>query len=150
MPMCSSRVLFGLESSARARSRDRILRADVFELSPVGGCNYERYVRYISIDEQLNRNKSAINSITKMIQLYKSLDEYQYYPSCIYQVNKSPPPLHIESINTKTLNILKNEYICKLNVDIAGHVCVVGIFHHINFERDCVGIGLDLFFRGYY
>ena len=51
MPLCSSRVLFRLESSARALSCDQILRADMFELSPVGGCKYERYVRYISIDE---------------------------------------------------------------------------------------------------
>ena len=52
MPMCSSRVLFGLELSARDRSRDRLSRADMFESSHVGGCKYERYVRYISTDEQ--------------------------------------------------------------------------------------------------
>ena len=51
MPMCSSRVLLGLESSARAQSRDRLLRADVFESSPVGGCEYKSYVRYISTDK---------------------------------------------------------------------------------------------------
>ena len=49
--MCLSRVLFGLESSARARSRNQRSRANVFESSPVGGCKYERYVRYISTDE---------------------------------------------------------------------------------------------------
>ena len=52
MPMCLSRVLFGLESSARARSRDRLSRADVFDSSPVGGCKYKKYVLYISTDEQ--------------------------------------------------------------------------------------------------
>ena len=54
MPMCSIRVLFGLESSARSRSRDRLSGSDVFKLSPVGGCKYERYVLYISTDEQIS------------------------------------------------------------------------------------------------
>ena len=40
--------MLGLESRARAWSRDQISRADVFELIPVRGCKYERYVRYIS------------------------------------------------------------------------------------------------------
>ena len=43
--------MLGLGSSARARSRDRLSRADMFKSSPVGGCNYERYIRYISTDE---------------------------------------------------------------------------------------------------
>ena len=51
MPMCSSRVMLGLESSAHACSRDWLSFADVFESSPVGGCKYKRYVRYISTDE---------------------------------------------------------------------------------------------------
>ena len=54
--MCSSRVLLGLKLSARARSRNRILRADVFNLSPVRGCKYERYVRYISTYEHICLN----------------------------------------------------------------------------------------------
>ena len=82
-----------------------------------------------------------------MIQSYQSLDEYQNVISCIYQINKKSP-LHAEFINNKVLYILKNEYLCKWNVDIAGYVCVVGGFHHINFERECVGIELDLFLRG--
>ena len=45
--------MLGLELIARARLRNRRLRADVFESSPVGGCKYERYVRYISTDGQL-------------------------------------------------------------------------------------------------
>ena len=61
MPTCSSRVLFGLELSARARSRNRILQADVFGSSPVGGCKYESYVRYISTDEQLYVQKFQSN-----------------------------------------------------------------------------------------
>ena len=52
MPMCLSRVLLGLESSAHARSHNHRSRADVFESSPVGGCKYERYVRYVRTDEQ--------------------------------------------------------------------------------------------------
>ena len=44
--------MLGLDSSARDWSRDRLLRADVFESSPVRGCKYERYVRYISTDEK--------------------------------------------------------------------------------------------------
>ena len=64
MMMCSSRVLLILESSARARWRSHRSRADVCDLSPVGGCKYERYVRYVSTDEQYY----FINFIT----LYKS------------------------------------------------------------------------------
>ena len=52
MPMCSSQVLLGLESSAHARSRSHRSRADVCESIPVGGCKYERYVLYVSTDEQ--------------------------------------------------------------------------------------------------
>ena len=52
MPMCSSRVLVGLESSARAWLRNQRSRADVSKLSPIVGCKYKRYVRYISNDEQ--------------------------------------------------------------------------------------------------
>ena len=52
MPMCSSRVLFGLDSSTCAWSRNQCPRADVFESIPDGGCKYEKYVRYISTDEQ--------------------------------------------------------------------------------------------------
>ena len=51
--MCSSRVLLGLESSARARSRNQRSRADMFESSHVGGCKYKMYVRYISTYEQI-------------------------------------------------------------------------------------------------
>ena len=43
--------MLGLESSARAWLRDRLLRADVFESIPVGRCKYERYIRYISTDK---------------------------------------------------------------------------------------------------
>ena len=50
--MCSSRVLLGLESSARAWLRDLLSRADVFESSPIRGCKYESYVHYISTYEQ--------------------------------------------------------------------------------------------------
>ena len=50
--MCLSQVLLGLELSARAWSRSHRLRADVWESSPVGGCKYERYVWYVSTDEQ--------------------------------------------------------------------------------------------------
>ena len=53
MPMCSSRVLLGLESSARTQLRNHRSRADVFESIPVGGCKYERYVQYASTDEHL-------------------------------------------------------------------------------------------------
>ena len=56
MPMCASQFLFGLESSTRAWSRNRLLRADMFKSSPVGGCKYERYVRCISTDEQSQLN----------------------------------------------------------------------------------------------
>ena len=56
MPMCLSRVLLGLESSARAWSRNQRSCADVFKSSPVGGCKYEMYVRYISNDEQFYLN----------------------------------------------------------------------------------------------
>ena len=52
MAMCLSRVLFGLELSAFAQLRDQLSRADVFELSSIGSCNYKRYVRYIITDEQ--------------------------------------------------------------------------------------------------
>ena len=52
MPMCLIQVLLGLELSARARSRNQRLRANVFESIPVGGFKYERYVQYISTDEQ--------------------------------------------------------------------------------------------------
>ena len=51
MPMCSSQVMLGLESSARDRSRNDRSRADVCESSPVGGCKYKSYVRYVSTDE---------------------------------------------------------------------------------------------------
>ena len=51
MPMCLSRVLLGLESSARARSCNHRSRSGVCESSIVGGCKYERYVRYVSTDE---------------------------------------------------------------------------------------------------
>ena len=54
--MCLVRFLLGLESSARARLRNRLLCADVFELSSVRGCKYERYVRYISTYEQIYLN----------------------------------------------------------------------------------------------
>ena len=43
--------MLGLESSAHARPRNHRLRADVCESSPVGGCKYERYIRYVSTDE---------------------------------------------------------------------------------------------------
>ena len=52
MPICLSRVLLVLESSARVWSLSHSSRADVCESSPVGGCKYERYVRYVSTDEQ--------------------------------------------------------------------------------------------------
>ena len=55
VPICSSRVLLGLESSVRDRSRNRLSRADVFESSPVRGCKYERYVQYISTYEQIQQ-----------------------------------------------------------------------------------------------
>ena len=58
MMMCPSQVLLGLESSARARSRNQRLCADVFESSIVGGCKYKRYVRYISTDEQRTPKQS--------------------------------------------------------------------------------------------
>ena len=51
MPMCSSQVLLGLESSVRAWSRNQRSLADVYESSPVGDCKCERYVQYISTDE---------------------------------------------------------------------------------------------------
>ena len=57
MPMCSSQVRLELESIARAQSHNQHSRADVFESSPVGGCKYKRYVRYISTDEQLRLTK---------------------------------------------------------------------------------------------
>ena len=50
MRMCSSRVLLGLESSARTRSHNQHSSADVFDSSPVEGCKYERCLRYISTD----------------------------------------------------------------------------------------------------
>ena len=53
VPMCLSRFLLGLESSARDWSRNQRSRADVFESSHVGGCKYKRYVQYISTNEQL-------------------------------------------------------------------------------------------------
>ena len=64
MPMCSSRVLFGLESSGRALSRNWLSHANVFELSPVGGCKYERYVRCISTNEQRQPAKHHVAKIT--------------------------------------------------------------------------------------
>ena len=54
MPMCSSRLLLVLELSARDRSRSHCLRADVCKSIPVGGCKYERYVRYVSTDEHIS------------------------------------------------------------------------------------------------
>ena len=73
MPMCSSRVLLGLELSARAQSHDQISRADVFESSPVGGCRYKRYVQYISTDEQrclYLRTPPDLFSIIALAQLF--------------------------------------------------------------------------------
>ena len=43
--------MLGLESSARARLRNHRFRSDVCESSPVGGCKYKRYVRYVITDE---------------------------------------------------------------------------------------------------
>ena len=54
MLMCPSQVLLGLELSAHAWSHNQRSCADVFELSPVGGFKYKRYVQYISTDEQLH------------------------------------------------------------------------------------------------
>ena len=48
LPRCVRRVVLGLESSVSARSHDWRLVVNVFELSPIGGCKYERYVRYIN------------------------------------------------------------------------------------------------------
>ena len=53
MPMCLSRVLLGLDLSARARSRSHRSRADVCELNTVGGCKYESYVQYVSTYEKI-------------------------------------------------------------------------------------------------
>ena len=50
----------GLELSAHARLRNQRSCVDVFESSPVGGCKYERYIRYISTDEQ----KLPINKVS--------------------------------------------------------------------------------------
>ena len=41
----------GLELSARDWLRSHHSCADVCESSPVGGCKYKRYVRYVSTDE---------------------------------------------------------------------------------------------------
>ena len=72
MPMCSSRVLFGLELIARAWSRDRLSRADVFDSSPVGGFKYERCVRYISTDEQ-NHSGSIVSPFILILMEIKFL-----------------------------------------------------------------------------
>ena len=42
----------GLESSARDWSRSHCSRSDVIKSSPVGGCEYKMYVRYVSTNEQ--------------------------------------------------------------------------------------------------
>ena len=89
MPMCSSRVLFGLESIARAGSRDWNSRADVFESSPVGGCNYKRYIRYISTDEQ----KLPINKVSYAAE--KNL--------LINGICNGPRRYHIEIFYNKTI-----------------------------------------------
>ena len=57
--MCSSQVLLGLELSACDWLRSHCSLDDVCGLSPVGGCKYKRYVRYVSTDEQINLNKST-------------------------------------------------------------------------------------------
>ena len=76
--MCSSRVLLVLESSARDCLRSHCSRANLCELSPVGGCKYKRYVRYVSTDEQLKlikcdtciqRGDSGLNSNPKCLKL---------------------------------------------------------------------------------
>ena len=65
MPMCSIQVLLGLESSARARSRNHCSRGDVCELIPVGGCKYKRYVQYVSNDEEKYSYPDEITVITR-------------------------------------------------------------------------------------
>ena len=57
VPMCSSQVLLGLESSALARLRYPLLRDDVFELSPVRGCKNKRYIQFISTYEQIHQHQ---------------------------------------------------------------------------------------------
>ena len=50
--MFSSQVMLGLEASARDWSRSHCSHSDMCESIPVGGCKYERYVLYVSTDEQ--------------------------------------------------------------------------------------------------
>ena len=52
MGVDSSRVLLGLASSARVRLRSYGSRDYLFDSSPILGCKYKRYVRYVSTDEQ--------------------------------------------------------------------------------------------------
>ena len=75
VPMCSSRVLLGLESIARARLRNHRSCANVCDSSPVGGCKYERDVRYVSTDEQflLKKQKYKYLLIHIKICMYSNI-----------------------------------------------------------------------------